>query len=344
MTEGSTSGCVTGLVGAKSICSPGARASYSQARFNLAGRIIEKSMGLTYERAVASLLLEPLGLRKSFFARDDIITRRFPAATARFALRASGAGRTVTTRGEGSLRPCPTSYAGPDFHLGDGRAESGQRPLSAELLRRMHEPTATLRGSALGGAVGVGWFLRDATGKGCAPCGTSGRPTRRLQGTVKAVRHYDARGLLKEPTRDASDYRCYTARHALALLQIKTLAAAGVPLARVRELLPAHPGQFASALAAIGDPEFGAIYLAYDGAFAWSVDDSRQRSLADRSRRWLARQRRAQAGRDRPAPDPVPAQFVVVAFRGRLPAWDQLVGLATARRAAGGDAEPAGLP
>jgi CubicO group peptidase (beta-lactamase class C family) len=45
----------------KLIGPPGGRASYSQAGYNLAGRIIEKVTGWTYERAVATLVLEPLG-------------------------------------------------------------------------------------------------------------------------------------------------------------------------------------------------------------------------------------------------------------------------------------------
>ncbi|HEX2033086.1 MAG TPA: serine hydrolase domain-containing protein [Chloroflexota bacterium] len=59
------------------IAPPGTRASYSQAGYNLAGRIVEKVTGLTFERAVASLVFEPLGLSHSFFARDDVMTRRF---------------------------------------------------------------------------------------------------------------------------------------------------------------------------------------------------------------------------------------------------------------------------
>ncbi len=69
--------------------------------------------------------------------------------------------------------------------------------------------------------------------------------------TVKAVRHYHARGLLEEPPRDASGYRRYGAEHAVALVKIKTLAEAGVPLARVKELLAGRPDQFAAAIAEI---------------------------------------------------------------------------------------------
>lgn len=46
----------------KQIAPPDTRASYSQAGYNLAGRVIEKVTRLTYERAVASLLLGPPGL------------------------------------------------------------------------------------------------------------------------------------------------------------------------------------------------------------------------------------------------------------------------------------------
>src|SRR5512144_2187158 len=69
--------------------------------------------------------------------------------------------------------------------------------------------------------------------------------------TIKAVRHYHQRGLLEEPPRDSSGYRRYSARHAIELVKIKTLAEAGVPLARVKELLAANPKQFAKAIAEI---------------------------------------------------------------------------------------------
>src|SRR5438105_10411110 len=69
--------------------------------------------------------------------------------------------------------------------------------------------------------------------------------------TIRAVRHYHQRGLLEEPPRDSSGYRRYTARHAIDLVKIKTLAEAGVPLARIRELLAADPDRFAAAIAEI---------------------------------------------------------------------------------------------
>jgi DNA-binding transcriptional MerR regulator len=69
--------------------------------------------------------------------------------------------------------------------------------------------------------------------------------------TVRAVRHYHQRGLLAEPARDASGYRRYDAQAVIDLIRIKTLADAGVPLARIDELLAAEPEQFARAVARI---------------------------------------------------------------------------------------------
>jgi DNA-binding transcriptional MerR regulator len=69
--------------------------------------------------------------------------------------------------------------------------------------------------------------------------------------TVRAVRHYHAKGLLPEPERDRSGYRRYDANAVVELIKIRTLADAGVPLARVRELLAADEEEFNAAVADI---------------------------------------------------------------------------------------------
>lgn len=66
--------------------------------------------------------------------------------------------------------------------------------------------------------------------------------------TVRAVRHYHAKGLIPEPERDHSGYRRYDAAAVVELIKIRTLAEAGVPLARVRELLQADEADFAAAV------------------------------------------------------------------------------------------------
>src|SRR5690606_27905126 len=69
--------------------------------------------------------------------------------------------------------------------------------------------------------------------------------------TVRAVRHYHAKGLLAEPERDQSGYRRYDAGAVIELIKIRTLAEAGVPLVRVQELLGAGETEFAAAIAEI---------------------------------------------------------------------------------------------
>nr|WP_243851140.1 MerR family transcriptional regulator [Modestobacter marinus] len=69
--------------------------------------------------------------------------------------------------------------------------------------------------------------------------------------TVRAVRHYHATGLLPEPERDSSGYRRYDAAAVVELIRIRTLAEAGVPLARVSELLTAGEEEFAAAVEAV---------------------------------------------------------------------------------------------
>ena len=147
----------------------GTRVSYSQAGYNLLGRIIEKVTGVAFETAVAQLLFEPLGLSHSFFARDDVMTRRFAV------------GHNAGSDGTLSIAH-PWVYARADnpggglassvadllrfarFHLGDGRAESGAWVLPTAVLQQMQEPTAELRASNLGDAVGLCWFLGDVDG------------------------------------------------------------------------------------------------------------------------------------------------------------------------------------
>jgi DNA-binding transcriptional MerR regulator len=69
--------------------------------------------------------------------------------------------------------------------------------------------------------------------------------------TVRAVRHYHAKGLLPEPSRDHSGYCRYDAAAVVDLIRIRTLADAGVPLSRVRGLLAADDEAFAAAVGEI---------------------------------------------------------------------------------------------
>jgi CubicO group peptidase (beta-lactamase class C family) len=151
------------------VAPPGTRASYSQAGFNMAGRILEKVTGMSYERATARLLFEPLGLAHSFFTRDDIMTRRFSVGhnlgqddrmhVARLWRRARG-----DNPGGGLASSVADQLRWAAFHLGDGSVRGSGRVLPESALTQMRYPTVTLRGSTLGDAIGLGWFLRDIDG------------------------------------------------------------------------------------------------------------------------------------------------------------------------------------
>ncbi|MET8803196.1 serine hydrolase domain-containing protein [Streptomyces sp. NPDC004546] len=150
------------------IAPPGARASCSQAGYNLLGRVVENVTGLPFEQALAELVLEPLGLSDTVFDLDDVVVRRFavghnraedgsltlarPWKSRRAGLRGNNPGGGVVSSASDLLRWAR-------FQLGEGEGL-----LTAETLRRMQEPTVELRGSTLGDAFGMGWFLRGVEG------------------------------------------------------------------------------------------------------------------------------------------------------------------------------------
>jgi CubicO group peptidase (beta-lactamase class C family) len=148
----------------------GGTASYNNASLSLAGRIIEKLTGKTYEQAIKEMLLEPLGMDNTFFFPNDIMTRRFVAGHNQ-----SPEGGTMTiarpwamSRGGnpagGMSANAADQIAWARFHLGDGRAPDGTRILSEASLERMQEPTVHVPGSAIGDAVGISWLLREVEG------------------------------------------------------------------------------------------------------------------------------------------------------------------------------------
>jgi CubicO group peptidase (beta-lactamase class C family) len=145
----------------------GESASYNNAAFNLAGHVIERVTGQTYEAALRDLVLDPLELRESFLFPTEVITRRFAVGHQRHGDEMRVARRWHLPR---AVRPAggivataadQLRYA--RFHLGDGTA-GGQRVLQPESLDRMKQATASLRASALGDSVGIAWLLRDVDG------------------------------------------------------------------------------------------------------------------------------------------------------------------------------------
>jgi CubicO group peptidase (beta-lactamase class C family) len=162
-------GFVAKLAELAPIAPHGARASYSQAGYSLLGRVIEKVTGISYEKAIASLIFEPLGLSNSFFAPDDVMTRRFAVGHNRgedgtLSIARLWRGPRCRNPGGGLASSVADQLRWARFHLGDGRAQGGAEVLGTELLHQMKQPTVELRGSSLADAFGICWFLRDIDG------------------------------------------------------------------------------------------------------------------------------------------------------------------------------------
>ncbi len=176
--DGSLAAFVARLDRLPLIAPPGARASYSQAGYNLLGRVVEHVTGLPFEKAVAGLLLRPLGLADTVFDLDDVVVRRFAVGHNRAAdgtltparpWKSWRAGLRGNNPGGGIVSSASDLLRWARFQLGDGEGL-----LPAGTLRRMREPTVALRGSTLGDAFGICWFLRDVQGVRTAGHGGSG--------------------------------------------------------------------------------------------------------------------------------------------------------------------------
>jgi CubicO group peptidase (beta-lactamase class C family) len=144
----------------------GAAVSYNNAAVALAGHVIEKVTGLTWEQATREMLLEPLGLKSTFFMNriNEWATRRFAVGHNQ---KPDGTitvdRRWAMSRGGGPaghmIANAKDQIAWAKFHLSDGMGV-----LKKETLDLMKEPTFDMRGSALGDYVGVSWLIRDVDG------------------------------------------------------------------------------------------------------------------------------------------------------------------------------------
>jgi CubicO group peptidase (beta-lactamase class C family) len=148
----------------------GATVSYNNASLGLAGLVLERVTGKLYEHVIRELILEPLGLRRTFLFVKEIMTYRFSNGHRRSqdgtisVTRPWDTGRYGLPMGGVIASNVADQLAWARFHMEDGMAPDGTRVLSEELLRRMQEPTASCPGNALGDAIGISWLLRDVEG------------------------------------------------------------------------------------------------------------------------------------------------------------------------------------
>jgi CubicO group peptidase (beta-lactamase class C family) len=154
---------VEAMAGLQQLTPPGANVSYNNSAFGVAGRLIEKVTGTTYEAALAELVLGPLTLRETLFFGRDLLTRRFAVDHRR--LRDGGTeivpfGFPRATNSAGGLAATTRDQ----LAWARLQLEGDDSLLSPELLRRMHEPTVHAPGWSQADAVGVAWLLSDVAG------------------------------------------------------------------------------------------------------------------------------------------------------------------------------------
>jgi CubicO group peptidase (beta-lactamase class C family) len=143
----------------------GATWHYNNAGFYLAGRVLETITGLTYERAIKELLLDPLGMTHSAYLAEDLMPHRVAMGHGekrgkQFVQPWWGL-RSVAPAG-GLVSDVVDQLRWAEFNLGDGRAPNGERLLKRASLKDMQRPHA--EAGVLADFVGLSWLLEDVGG------------------------------------------------------------------------------------------------------------------------------------------------------------------------------------
>ncbi len=140
--------------------------SYCNTGFNIAGRIIEVLTEKPYEQAAQEWLLDPLGLKMTFFFPSDLlITHRFAVGHQKIGKKVKVArpwaiGRAGNCVGGvvSTVRDLLT-YA--RFHMGDGSNAQGDPVMKRESLEAMRAEQVDAGGR---GKMGLSWFIREVNG------------------------------------------------------------------------------------------------------------------------------------------------------------------------------------
>jgi CubicO group peptidase (beta-lactamase class C family) len=145
---------------------PGTLGVYNNAGFVLAGRIIEKVTGETYEQAVGQLVVEPLGMDHSLFEPAAVMLQRFAVGhnvhpdgrvevASPWQIERSG----LANGGLVSSLRDQLRYA--RFHMGDGATSDGSRLLSEQSMVEMQTPVVEFTNDRW---VGLSWMISDLDG------------------------------------------------------------------------------------------------------------------------------------------------------------------------------------
>jgi CubicO group peptidase (beta-lactamase class C family) len=143
--------------------------SYNNAGFYLAGRVLEMLTERPYETLAQEWVFDPLGMDRSFFLAEDMITYRVAAgheephgdgATRPTVARPWALPRAIAPAG-GIVSTVRDQLRYARFHLGDGTAPGGARLLTPTSMALMQ--TAQIAADR-DRQMGLTWFLRDVEG------------------------------------------------------------------------------------------------------------------------------------------------------------------------------------
>jgi CubicO group peptidase (beta-lactamase class C family) len=155
-----------------SVHQPGARHSYSNAAYNIAGRLIEVVLGCSWFDAIEERIFKPLGLRQAAVHPSQVI--RYRAAMGHVPKPDQKSGLMISPSSHLSMAWAPVGSAimmsASDLvrfacaHINQGRGENGEQWLSAESVAVMQKPRVSLPQGAYPFASqwGLGWQICQA--------------------------------------------------------------------------------------------------------------------------------------------------------------------------------------
>jgi CubicO group peptidase (beta-lactamase class C family) len=144
---------------------PGTLFSYSNSGYNVLGRLVECVTGMTWDEALRTRLIDPLGLEHTSTLPEETMTR--PLAVGHRTMGPGSLELTPVSRwlDPRSTGPCGSTLATTagdllDFvqhHLADGMAPSGLRLMSEDAAQAMRVPRIVQPDPSRGPAWGWGW-------------------------------------------------------------------------------------------------------------------------------------------------------------------------------------------
>ncbi len=158
---------VAGYASLPQLHRPGTLFSYSNAGFNVLGRLVECRTGGTWDTALRERLLEPLELKRTFTLPEEAMVHPFAVGhdlVSPDSLDLEPVSCWIDGRGSG---PCggTLSTSAADLlsfarmHIRDGAGPRGQRVLSAGSARAMREAQIAQPDPGLSPAWGLGWAI-----------------------------------------------------------------------------------------------------------------------------------------------------------------------------------------